>query len=40
MSVFAQYEGKTLNARIEKFVLSCGITHEDIEKFRSLMLER
>jgi protein-tyrosine phosphatase len=38
MKVFSQYEGATLNERIEKFVLSNGFTAEDIEKFRSLML--
>lgn len=39
MTVFAAYEGATLNERIEKFVLSCGFTADDIDKLRSLMLE-
>lgn len=39
MEVFAQYEGATLNEKIEKFVLSNGFTGEDIEKFRNLMLQ-
>ena len=38
MEVFSEYEGATLNEKIEKFVLSNGFTAEDIEKFRSLML--
>jgi protein-tyrosine phosphatase len=38
MKVFSEYEGATLNEKIEKFVLSNGFTVEDIEKFRSLML--
>lgn len=37
--MFNAYEGATLNERIEKYVLSCGFTANDIEKFRSLMLE-
>lgn len=39
MSVFAAYEGATLNERIEKYVLSCGFTADDIAMLRSLMLE-
>ena len=39
MAVFAEYEGETLNERIEKFVLSCGIAQGEIETFRSMMLE-
>ena len=38
MKVFSEYEGATLNEKIEKFVLSNGFTAEDIEKFRTLML--
>ena len=37
--LFNAYEGATLNERIVKYVLSCGFTAADIEKFRSLMLE-
>ena len=40
MSVFAGYEGATLTERIEKYVLSCGFTAEDIAKFRGMMLEK
>ena len=39
MSVFAAYDGATLNERIEKYVLSNGFTADDIAKFRSMMLE-
>jgi 3',5'-cyclic AMP phosphodiesterase CpdA len=39
MSVFNSYEGNTLNERIERYVISCGFTQEDIERFRKLMLE-
>ena len=39
MSVFAAYDGATLNEKIEKYVLSCGFTADDIEKFRNMMLE-
>ena len=39
MSVFAAYDGATLNERIEKYVLSNGFTADDIEKFRTMMLE-
>ena len=39
MKLFDTYEGATLNERIEKYVLSCGFTAEDIEKFRNMMLE-
>ena len=38
MKVFNAYEGATLNERIEKYVLSCGFTLADIEKFRNMML--
>ena len=40
MAVFAEYEGETLNERIEKFVLSCGIAPGEIETFRNMMLEK
>lgn len=33
------YPGKTLNDRIEAFVRACGITTDEIERFRNLMLE-
>jgi hypothetical protein len=39
MSVFNSYEGNTLNEKIEKYVISCGFTQEDIERFRKMMLE-
>ena len=39
MSVFEAHEGTTLNERIEKFVISCGFTPEDVATFRNLMLE-
>jgi len=39
MSAFKEHEGATLNERIEKYVMSCGFTPEDIVRFRSLMLE-
>ena len=37
---FRKLPGKNLNEQIESYVLSCGFTHEDIEKFRSIMLEQ
>ena len=38
---FAKYGGAdaTWNERIELYLLDCGITREEIEKFRSIMLE-
>jgi protein-tyrosine phosphatase len=38
---FGKYGGKdaTWNERIELYLLDCGITREEIEKFRSIMLE-
>ncbi|MBR4170576.1 MAG: tyrosine-protein phosphatase [Kiritimatiellae bacterium] len=39
MKVFAKYKGATLNERIEAYVLSCGFSKDDIETFRSIMLE-
>ena len=37
---FRKLPGKDLNEQIENFVLSCGFTREDIEKFRRIMLEK
>ncbi len=39
MKGLSTFEGATLNEKIEKYVLSCGFTQEDIAKFRSMMLE-
>ena len=39
MTGLSAFEGATLNAKIENFVLSCGFTADDIAKFRKLMLE-
>lgn len=39
VGVFGKYEGRALNDRIEAYVLSCGITKEEIETFRTIMLE-
>ena len=39
IAVFDKFEGATLNERIEKYVLSCGITADEIARFRALMLE-
>ena len=39
MTGLSTFEGATLNAKIENFVLSCGFTADDIAKFRKLMLE-
>ena len=39
VAVFDKYEGATINARVEKYVLSLGFTPEDIATFRKLMLE-
>ena len=39
VAVFDKYEGATTREKVEKHVLSLGFTQEDIEKFRSLMLE-
>ena len=36
---FDAYPGKTINERVEAFVVSCGFTAEDIARFRSIMLE-
>ena len=38
---FGKYGGKdaTWNERIELYLLDCGVTREEIEKFRSIMLE-
>ena len=40
IAVFRQLPGKDLHEQIENYVLSCGFTREDIEKFRSIMLEK
>ena len=39
IAVFDAYPGETLNERIENYVLSCGISKQDIDDFRELMLE-
>ena len=39
MTGLSTFDGATLNAKIENFVLSCGFTADDIAKFRKLMLE-
>ena len=39
IGVFGKYAGATLNERIVQYVLSCGFGMDDIEKFRSIMLE-
>ena len=36
---FDAYPGKTINERVEAFVVSCGFTADDIARFRSIMLE-
>lgn len=36
---FDKYPGRTINDRIEAYVLDIGFTKEDIEKLRSIMLE-
>jgi len=40
LRVFNKYPGATLNERVEAYVLDCGFTAADIDKFRSIMLER
>ena len=40
VAVFRKFPGKDLNEQIENYVISCGFTKEDIEKFRSIMLEK
>ena len=37
---FRRLPGRDLHEQIENYVLSCGFTREDIEKFRRIMLER
>lgn len=39
IAVFDGFEGATINERIEKFVLSCGIPLSEIERFRAIMHE-
>ena len=38
--VFDAYPGKTINERIEAYVLGLGITKKEIEHFRDIMLEK
>ncbi len=33
------FPSETVRERVEKYVLSLGFTQDDIEKFRSIMLE-
>lgn len=40
VAVFRKPPGKDLHEQIENYVLSCGFTREDIEKFHSIMLEK
>lgn len=40
MKVFGRYPGKTVNERIEAYVRDCGITADEIEVFRGIMLEK
>jgi protein-tyrosine phosphatase len=40
IKLFNEYPGKTLNDKIVAYVLSNGFTMADIEKFRSIMLEK
>lgn len=37
---FDAYPGKTVNERVENYVLSCGFTPEDVARFRDIMLEK
>ena len=37
---FRKLPGKDLYEQIENYVISCGFTREDIEKFRNIMLEK
>ena len=37
---FRKFPGKDLNEQIENYVISCGFSRDDIEKFRSIMLEK
>ena len=40
VGAMGKYEGKTLSERIVNYVLDCGFTAEDVEKLRSILLER
>jgi protein-tyrosine phosphatase len=40
IALFNEYPGKTLNDKIVAYVLSNGFTMADIEKLRSIMLEK
>ena len=40
IATFRMLPGENLYEQIENYVLSCGFTREDIEKFRSIMLEK
>lgn len=39
VKVFDDYPGKTINERVEQYVLSLGFSQEDIAKLRTIMLE-
>ena len=39
-SAFGSAPGKTLNDKLVAYVLECGFTHADIERFREIMLEK
>lgn len=39
ISLLKSYPGETINAKIEFYVKSCGVSADEIEAFRSLMLE-
>ncbi|MCQ2396665.1 MAG: tyrosine-protein phosphatase [Lentisphaeria bacterium] len=40
VKVFDNYEGATINERVENYVLSLGFTREDIQHLRDIMLEK
>ena len=40
LEVFRGQPGRDLHEQIENYVISCGFTREDIEKFRRIMLEK
>ena len=37
VAVFMREAGDTMNARVENYVLSCGVTREEIDRFRAIM---
>lgn len=39
IDVFSRYPGNTMNEKVEAYVLSCGITGDEIGKLRAIMLE-